>query len=60
MLDPALRSEAEQALAYLGEMYPPLWRKLYLGCIEEEFSEEESFTLLKVYIRANRNGDSDD
>ncbi len=52
MLDPKKRSEMDQAQAFLGELYPPLWRKLYLGCVEEGFSEDQAFRLLRTYIRA--------
>lgn len=50
MLDPKQQSEVDQSAAYLGEAFPPLWRRLYENCIERGFSESESLKLVQTYI----------
>ena len=50
MLDDAERANYEQAEALLVELFPPLWRQLYDGCVKQGFTEEQSLALLKAYI----------
>ena len=56
MLDDRKRAELDQASAALTEAFPPLWRNLYLRCVEEGFAEEEALALVKAYIIANGKG----
>ena len=34
----------------MGDSFPPLWRRLYEGCIAAGFTEEQALALVKVYI----------
>jgi len=45
--------DLEQATATMGEMYPPLWRNIYVRLKEEGFTEQQAMSILKVYIMAN-------
>jgi len=50
MLDDKIRSEVEQAQAAMVELWPSLWRQLFLRNIEEGFTEGQSMDLVKAYI----------
>lgn len=50
MLDDKIRADFDQAKSTLAETFPPWWRELYVSCIREGFSEEESMDLVKTYI----------
>jgi hypothetical protein len=53
MLNDKEKADLDQSTAFIGENLPPLWKRLYQNCIEEEFSKEQSFELLKMYILSN-------
>ncbi len=40
----------EQGMAFIGNSLPPLWRRIYVNCISEGFSESQAMELLKVYV----------
>ncbi len=42
----------DQAGALLGDTLPPLWRRLYLGCVGEGFTEQQAMSLVETYIIA--------
>lgn len=44
------QAEFDQAMASIGDSFPPLWRRLYANLMSEGFTDRESFELLKVYI----------
>lgn len=50
MLDPKLRVELDQGRALISETVPPLCRSLYLGFIDQGFTEAEAMELIKAYI----------
>jgi hypothetical protein len=50
MIDDKKRSELEQSIAAMRELFPHCWRALYDGCISENFSEAQSMDLVKTYI----------
>lgn len=43
-------SRFDQSAAFMGDSFPPLWRRLYEGCIAAGFTEEQALALVKVYI----------
>lgn len=53
MIDPKIIAELDQAKAAIVELMPGLWRQLYLKCIEEGFSQEQSFAIIKTYIMSS-------
>jgi hypothetical protein len=56
MLDDKKNSEFEQNRSVLVEMLPPLWRGLYLGCINEGFTEEDAMRLVCAQILGSASG----
>ena len=50
MLSDKLRAIVDQNKAFVVESFPPLWRQLFLRCVEVGFSESESLELVKIYI----------
>jgi hypothetical protein len=44
------QQELEQVHAFLGDNYPPLWRRLYDNMLKEGFNETQSFILLQTFI----------
>ncbi len=50
MLDDEIRSKIDQSTALMAEMWPPMWRNIYLSLVKEGFTEVESLDLLKVFI----------
>ena len=52
MMDPRLQAEMDQRRSQIVDLCPPLWRGVYLRCIEEGFTEEEAFKLLHTFILA--------
>ncbi len=40
----------DQAAAFLGDTFPPLWRRLYEGNLSQGFTEVESLKLVQTYI----------
>ena len=40
----------DQGTAFLADSLPPQWRRFYNKCLEEGFSEEQSFRLVQTYI----------
>lgn len=40
----------DQSSAFIGDNFPPMWRRIYLGCIDAGFTPEDALSLLKVYI----------
>jgi hypothetical protein len=56
VINPKEQAEYEQSTAFLGEMLPGMWRRLYEGCKEKGFSEMESFKLVQTYIISQGSG----
>ena len=54
MLDPKKQAEYEQGTAALIEMLPPLWRGLYIGCVEQGFTGQDALDLVRTYIMSQR------
>jgi hypothetical protein len=52
MLDPRKAAEYEQSTMTLGEVLPPMWWRIYRGCIAQGFSEAQALELVKTYILA--------
>ena len=50
MLDGKQQAELEQSIAAQIEMFPPLWRGVFLGCKKEGFTDEQSMELVKTMI----------
>jgi len=50
MLDPQIQAEFDQSAKLLGDNLPPLWKKLFDGCIKEGFTEIQAMELVKTYI----------
>jgi len=49
--------QASQGTAFLAEMLPPFWKRLYDNCKKAGFEEPEAFKLLQTYILSqNPNG----
>lgn len=46
----------DQAAAFLGDNYPPLWKRLYDNCVKEGFTEAQAMDLVRTYIFANCGG----
>lgn len=42
----------EQSSAMIAENMPPFWRRLYLNCKSEGFTEQQAMSILRTYIRA--------
>lgn len=55
-MDPNDVSKADQGSAFLAEFLPPLWRKLYLGCVEQGFKDDEALLLVRTYIHGTAGG----
>lgn len=43
-------SKFDQDAAFLGDVLPPLWKRLYDRCLEVGFSEEQAFLLVRTYV----------
>jgi len=56
MLDPKTCAKMDQDREVLGELLPPLWRKLFTGCRREGFSKRESLTLVQTFIMTMAHG----
>ena len=50
MLDPEKRAMIDQNIAEIAEGWPTVWHKLYLGCVEEGFTELQAMELVKAFI----------
>ena len=48
-MTPKEQSNAEQALTYFAENYPPSLFRFYKNCITEGFSEIQAFTLTQEW-----------
>ena len=40
----------DQSLKLIVETFPPMWRQLYTNLINEGFTEQQAFELLKTFI----------
>ncbi len=49
-MDDSQKASLDQQAAMIGDMLPPLWRRIYLGCIEQGFSDVDSLRLVIAYI----------
>ena len=49
-MEPSQQQKMDQAAALLADNFPPMWRRLYLGLVEQGFDEIQSFKLLQTYI----------
>jgi hypothetical protein len=45
-------SKLDQNLARLADTFPPHWYRLYAGCVEAGFTDEQAMEILKVYINS--------
>lgn len=43
----------DEGFAALGDVFPPLWRRLYCNLQSEGFTDKECFVLVQTYIIAN-------
>jgi hypothetical protein len=50
MLDAEKRAEFDQGNELLGEVLPPHWKRLFDGCVNEGFREDQAMELVKAYI----------
>ncbi len=55
-MDDKERAELDQQTALVADLLVPLWRRLYINCIKEEFTELESMELVKTYIMSQGSG----
>jgi hypothetical protein len=46
----------DQGAAFIGDNLPPLWRRIYVSCVEAGFLPHEAMELLKAYIFASAGG----
>lgn len=46
----------DQNAAFLGDSFPPLWKRLFDGCVSVGFTELQSMELLKTYIFGSSGG----
>lgn len=51
MLDPKTRAELDQAAEGILELYPRLWRRMYLKLVKEGFSEAQALLLVIAFIQ---------
>ena len=42
--------QLDEASTTITAVFPPLWRQLYLGLLEEGFDDRQSLSLVKTYI----------
>lgn len=49
-MTPEQKARMDQATAVFNDYMPTQWRQLYLRLVEEGFSEQQAFELLKTYI----------
>lgn len=49
-IEPGQRAEMDQATAFLGDILPCLWRRLYRNCVTEGFSDVQALELVKTFI----------
>ena len=52
MLNDEKRRELDQAMAAICEFLPPVWRQLYVKLVEEQFTRQQAFELVKTYVMA--------
>jgi len=45
-----LRAQADQGTAFIADIMPPLWRRIYKNCQDQGFTEPESFKLLQTLV----------
>lgn len=53
MLDPSLIAIWDQRAQYVGEVLPLFWRRIFDGCVDQGFSEQQSLDLLRDLVRAD-------
>jgi hypothetical protein len=46
------QAKMDQATAMLGDVMPPIWRRMFENSVEAGFSEEQAMSLVKTYILA--------
>lgn len=56
MLDGDNRAAMDQGIAQITETFPVLWHGLYMGCIEQGFTEQQALALVCQYIAATHKG----
>ncbi len=52
-MNPSDAQKAEQAATWIGKNMPALWYSMYRNLIEEGFTPEQAFILLRTYINTN-------
>ncbi len=50
-MDPRTMSDLDQSVA--TDLFPTLWRGLYMRLMEEGFTDVQAFELVKTYILAS-------
>ena len=48
--------ELEQAFTMLAENMPPMWRRVYLKCLEEGFTEDHAIKVICAMAHGLSNG----
>ncbi len=43
-------ARAEQGMATLADTFPPFWRRMFLKCVEEGFSEGQALAIIQTWI----------
>lgn len=50
-MTPEEKASFDQSSALIADSFPPLWRRLYTGLIEEGFTKDEALELVKAFIQ---------
>lgn len=48
-----IMANADQALSWIADTMPGIWRRMYDNLIKEGFTTTEALDIVKVYIRSN-------
>jgi len=54
MLDGSKRAQLDQDMAAIIDVFPPLWRGLFVQLCKEGFTESQAMELVKAYIIGNK------
>lgn len=49
-ITPELVSEVDGGFKAMSDMLPPHWWSMYIGCLDQGFTEEQAMRLLLKYI----------
>jgi hypothetical protein len=53
MFNPKQQSDVDQAAAEIGDNLPKFWFRIYRGCVEAGFTQEQAFRLLLTFVGGN-------